>query len=247
MRRRRATFWRRTGLRGGPQVREPVSRPSRNLVRLLAQGLLAGRARRLSQRPGRGRALLPAWSRRWARVRRPRVHRQAGPGDLERAGSARACAPAPAPKERGERPRRLHRASEARVAKAAALAGSAFLIDGNQNLEPIPAPSERRVEARRSGDAAADRRRVLPGDQAWTPGPSALLPARAATGPDLGTARVTVSINVGTSGKVTNVSVAPPLPTGALESCLKSAVSRWEFPPSPTDYETQVPLALSGR
>jgi TonB family protein len=65
--------------------------------------------------------------------------------------------------------------------------------------------------------------------------------------PTLGTAKVTVSIDVGTTGRVNNVSVAPPLPTGALESCLESAVSRWAFPPSPVDYETQVPLSLSGR
>ena len=54
------------------------------------------------------------------------------------------------PKEGGERPRRLHRASEARIAKAPSLPGSAFLVGGDQDLEPIPAPSERRVEARRA-------------------------------------------------------------------------------------------------
>ncbi len=155
--------------------------------------------------------------------------------------------PPPAPKEREERPRRPHRASEARVALAPALAGSAFLVDGNQNLEPIPAPAERRVEARRSETprptGAAFSRVIKHG----RPDLQRCYQRALRQDPDLGTARVTVSINVGTSGRVTNVSLTPPLATGALESCLKSAVSRWEFPPSPTDYETQVPLALSGR
>ena len=117
----------------------------------------------------------------------------------------------------------------------------------NQDLEPIPAPSERRVEARRSETprptGAAFSRVIKHG----RPDLQRCYQRALRQDPNLGTARVTVSINVGTSGKVTNVSLAPPLPTGALESCLKSAVSRWEFPPSPTDYETQVPLALSGR
>lgn len=159
-----------------------------------------------------------------------------------------APAPAPpAPKERDERPRRLHRAREARVATAPALPGSAFLVDGNQNLEPLPALSERRVEARRSETprptGAAFSRVIKHG----RPDLQRCYQRALRQDPDLGTARVTVSISVGTSGKVTNVSLTPPLSTGALESCLKTAVSRWEFPPSPTDYETQVPLALSGR
>ena len=161
---------------------------------------------------------------------------------------APAPAPAPpAPKESGERPRRLHRTSEARVAKAPALPGSAFLVDGDQDLEPMPVPSERRVEARRSETprptGAAFSRVIKHG----RPDLQRCYQRALRQDPNLGTARVTVSINVGTSGKVTNVSLTPPLPTGTLESCLKSAVSRWEFPPSPTDYETQVPLALSGR
>jgi len=153
----------------------------------------------------------------------------------------------PVPSERGERPRRLHHAAEARVAKAPALSGNAFLIDGNQELEPMPAPSERRVEARRSETprptGAAFSRVIKHG----RPDLQRCYQRALRQDPNLGTARVTVSINVGTSGKVTNVSLEPPLPTGALESCLKGAVSRWAFPPSPTDYETQVPLALSGR
>ncbi len=159
-------------------------------------------------------------------------------------------APAPAagaPQERGDRPRRLHRTGEARVAKAPALSGGAFLVDGNRDLEPMPAPAEHRVEARRAETprptGAAFSRVIKHG----RPDLQRCYQRALRQDPNLGTAKVTVSIDVGTTGRVTNVSVAPPLPTGALESCLKDTVSRWAFPPSPVEYETQVPLALSGR
>ena len=153
----------------------------------------------------------------------------------------------PAPKDRDEQPRHLHRTSAARVAKAPALSGNMFLVDGDQQLEPIPASVERRVEARRSETprptSAAFSRVIKRG----RPDLQRCYQRALRQDPNLGTAKVTVSIDVGTSGQVTNVSVAPPLPTGALESCLKDTVSRWAFPPSPVEYETQVPLALSGR
>lgn len=155
-------------------------------------------------------------------------------------------APPPAPsKARGERTRRPHRAGEARLARAPVLPGSALLVDGDQALEPFPV--ERRVEARRSETSrptgAAFSRVVTHG----RPDLQRCYQRALRQDPTLGAAKVTVSINVGTTGRVTNVSVAPPLPTGALESCLKDTVSRWAFPPSPVEYETQVPLALSGR
>jgi hypothetical protein len=65
--------------------------------------------------------------------------------------------------------------------------------------------------------------------------------------PSLTTARVTVSITVGASGRVGKVAVEPPLPSGTLEACLKDVVSRWPFPAAPLEYEAQVPLTLSGR
>ena len=111
----------------------------------------------------------------------------------------------------------------------------------------MPAPSERRVEARRAETPRPTGAAFSSVIKHGRPDLQRCYQRALRQDPNLGTAKVTVSINVGTTGKVTNVSVAPPLPTGALESCLKSAVSRWEFPPSPVDYETQVPLALSGR
>jgi hypothetical protein len=65
--------------------------------------------------------------------------------------------------------------------------------------------------------------------------------------PGLSTARVTISITVGASGRVAKVAVDPALASGTLESCLKDVVARWPFPAAPLEYETQVPLTLSGR
>jgi hypothetical protein len=148
-------------------------------------------------------------------------------------------------KDRGERTRRPHRAGQPRVAAAPVLSGSALLIDGDQ--EPFPAPSERHVEARRAETprptGAAFSRVIKHG----RPDLQRCYQRALRQDPALSTAKVTISINVGTTGRVTNVALAPSLPTGTLESCLKDAVSRWAFPPSPVAYETEVPLALSGR
>jgi Protein of unknown function (DUF2911) len=161
--------------------------------------------------------------------------------------------PSPPPQRaRGDRPSRLHRAAEARVAQprvaqAPALTGGALLVDGDQDQEPFPAPSERRVDARRKPTPAPTGPAFSRVIKQGRPDLQRCYQRALRQDPTLSTAKVTVSINVGTSGRVMNVSVAPPLPTGALESCLKDAVSRWAFPPSPVEYETQVPLALSGR
>jgi len=65
--------------------------------------------------------------------------------------------------------------------------------------------------------------------------------------PTLTTARVTVSITVGASGRVARVAVEPHLASGTLEGCLEEVVARWPFPPAPLEYEAQVPLTLTGR
>jgi hypothetical protein len=65
--------------------------------------------------------------------------------------------------------------------------------------------------------------------------------------PTLTRARITVSISIGISGLVKNVSLDPPHPSGALESCIKDAISHWVFPLSPVEYGTEFPLVLRGR
>ncbi|HVV50115.1 MAG TPA: AgmX/PglI C-terminal domain-containing protein, partial [Polyangia bacterium] len=65
--------------------------------------------------------------------------------------------------------------------------------------------------------------------------------------PALGRAKVTVTIAVAPSGRVTSVVVEPPPASGTLVACLREAVARWPFPPAPAAYETAVPLTLSGK
>jgi hypothetical protein len=65
--------------------------------------------------------------------------------------------------------------------------------------------------------------------------------------PTLTHARITVSISVGISGLVKNVTLDPPHPSTALESCIKEAISHWVFPLSPVEYGTEFPLVLRGK
>ena len=122
-----------------------------------------------------------------------------------------------------------------------------MLSDGESDSNRRSALSERRVEARRTETPRPSNAAFSRVIKHGRPDLQRCYQRALRQDPKLGSARVTVSINVAASGRVTDVSVAPPLPTGALETCLESAVSRWAFPPSPVEYETQVPLALSGR
>jgi hypothetical protein len=65
--------------------------------------------------------------------------------------------------------------------------------------------------------------------------------------PTLTRARISVSISVGISGLVKNVTLDPPHPSGVLEACIKEAISRWVFPLSPVEYGTEFPLVLRGK
>lgn len=148
------------------------------------------------------------------------------------------------PKGRGPRRHRA-RLEPARVASSAPGREKTTVVD--TDLEPFPAAVERAVEVPRAKAAKP------PSPAAFSPLIKRGLPdlqrcyQRALReDPSLAAAKVTLSIAVGVSGRVTNVALDPPLPARTLESCVKDAVARWVFPSSPVDYETQVPLVLSG-
>jgi len=149
-----------------------------------------------------------------------------------------------APKERSRRRQRARPAS-APVATEPHEIGKTMVVD--TDLEPFPASAERAV------DVARPRASKPPSPAAFSPLIKRGLPdlqrcyQRALRqDPSLAAAKVTLSIAVGVSGRVTNVSLDPPLTARTLEACVKDAVGRWLFPSSPVDYETQVPLVLSG-
>ena len=64
--------------------------------------------------------------------------------------------------------------------------------------------------------------------------------------PSLGRGHITVSISIGTLGLVKGVDVQAPEGLRPVEACVKSAVARWVFPPSPAAYSAELPLVLDG-
>ena len=147
------------------------------------------------------------------------------------------------PHQRAERARRSGRAERSHLAKSPAWPVKTVMVDS----EPFPQSIERSA--------------TTPPPAARPPNPSAFAQIIKKGRPDLQrcyqralrqdpaleSARLTVSISVGASGRVTKVTLDPPPASGTLASCLTDAVARWPFPASPVDYETQVPLTLSGR
>jgi TonB family protein len=57
--------------------------------------------------------------------------------------------------------------------------------------------------------------------------------------------RVSISVEVGTSGGVTGVSVDAPAGFGAVSDCIKDTVRRWRFPASSEEYGGEFSLVLT--
>ena len=62
----------------------------------------------------------------------------------------------------------------------------------------------------------------------------------------IGSGKLGVTVNVGTSGMVKNVSISAPPEFGVVESCIKQAVKRWTFPANNEDYQIEFPLIMAG-
>jgi hypothetical protein len=58
--------------------------------------------------------------------------------------------------------------------------------------------------------------------------------------------RVDVTVSIGTSGTVQRVVINAPSSFILVEPCIKNAVKRWVFPPSPEEYATNFPLIMQG-
>ncbi len=58
--------------------------------------------------------------------------------------------------------------------------------------------------------------------------------------------RIEVVVTIGVSGKVKEVNLTSPAALDIVHSCLKTAISRWRFPPGGEDYGTGFVLVLSG-
>ncbi len=148
------------------------------------------------------------------------------------------------PPERPEPPRRAGRAA-GRVGKSSpSWSARTVAVDSEPFPDALERPADLGSAGPRRAPAAAS---VAPIIKRGRPDLERCYQRALRQDPGLSTARVTVSITVGASGRVAKVTVDPPLASGTLETCLKDAVGRWPFPAAPLDYETQVPLTLSGR
>jgi hypothetical protein len=113
----------------------------------------------------------------------------------------------------------------------------------------IPAPSERAApDARRARPAtrAPGADEIGPVVKQGRPAIQACYQRALRRDPSLGHGRLTVSISVGTLGLVKSVAVQAPEGLRPVEACVKSAVARWIFPPSPEAYSAELPLVLDG-
>jgi predicted Zn finger-like uncharacterized protein len=58
--------------------------------------------------------------------------------------------------------------------------------------------------------------------------------------------KITVRVTVGLSGRVKGVNLDATPPFRALEPCIRDVMSRWAFPPSSEEYQTEFPVVLAG-
>jgi predicted Zn finger-like uncharacterized protein len=58
--------------------------------------------------------------------------------------------------------------------------------------------------------------------------------------------KITVRVTVGLSGRVQRVNLDATAPFRALEPCIRDVMSRWAFPPSSEEYQTEFPVVLAG-
>lgn len=129
---------------------------------------------------------------------------------------------------------------ESRVFQAPAVAAPtpAGLAD-----EPMPAERPARTAAAARSPAATE---IGPVIKKGRPEMQACYQRALRQDPSLTRARVTVSISVGVAGTVKTVAFDPPGVPGPLTACIKSAISRWTFPPAPVEYGTEFPVVLRG-
>ena len=128
-----------------------------------------------------------------------------------------------------------------------ALAGKAPLVEGpGVPSAAIPSPSERTVPeiAHTKATRAPGANEIGPIIKAGQPALQACYQRALRRDPALAHGRITVSIAIGPLGLVKGVAVDAPEGLRPVEPCVKSAVARWIFPPSPEAYSTELPLVL---
>ena len=65
--------------------------------------------------------------------------------------------------------------------------------------------------------------------------------------PSITRARLKITISVGTSGMVKQITTDPSSPPAALDACIQDSVAHWAFPLSSVDYQAVLPLSIRAR
>jgi DUF2911 family protein len=126
----------------------------------------------------------------------------------------------------------------------------ARLVEGpNIAAAIVPSPSERaapEMARPRAATQAPATEEIGPVVKQGRPAIQSCYQRALRRDPSLGRGRITVSISISTLGLVKSVDVQAPEGLRPVEACVKSAVARWVFPPSPEAYRTELPLVLDG-
>ena len=112
---------------------------------------------------------------------------------------------------------------------------------------PQPAPAASPVPVDDDGAASARRQaaiaRAIDGGR---PGLAACYQRALVRDDSLVHGKVTVRASIAASGRVDSVNVVGPAAFRAMQPCLQTAISRWDFPAAPEPYAAEFPLVLQG-
>jgi serine/threonine protein kinase len=153
--------------------------------------------------------------------------------------AARVDPPAPRPVRRSNRVKLTTRARP--TAGPAVVHGGR--LDDSARRELQPPPGTPSTGAARSTPVQADISRVINNNRLGiqTCYQQALLRDNSLTN-----GKITVRVTVGLSGRVKGVNLDAAPPFRALEPCIRDVMSRWAFPPSSQEYQTEFPVVLAG-
>jgi hypothetical protein len=112
---------------------------------------------------------------------------------------------------------------------------------------PLSGPAERAAKPTTKATRAPGADEIGPVISKGQPAIEACYQRALRRDPSLGRGKITVQIVIGRSGHVSQVDVEAPESLRPIEECVKTAVSRWAFPPSPEAYATELPLVLDRR
>ncbi len=112
--------------------------------------------------------------------------------------------------------------------------------------EPSPAASAVPVDDE-SGAATARRQAAIArAIDTGRPGLTACYQRALVRDDSLVHGKLTVRASIAPSGRVDSVNVSGPAAFRAMQPCLHTAISKWDFPAAPAPYTAEIPLVLQG-